>query len=124
MYRMDVTLVGHNPHAQIIADEPLDYTEHYYTPGTCQEDATVYTYQKITFKDIYPHIDWVLYIKDQHMEYDFIVHPGGNPTDIQVRYDGATDLKQNKEGNIVANTPYGKITEGKPIAYRQEDGTP
>ena len=54
MYRMDVTLVGHNPHAQIIADEPLDYTEHYYTPGTCQDDATVYTCQKITFKDIYP----------------------------------------------------------------------
>ncbi|HEY9178060.1 MAG TPA: SBBP repeat-containing protein, partial [Flavipsychrobacter sp.] len=55
------------------------------------------------------------------IKYDFIVRPGGNPADIQLRYEGATDLKL-LNGALVATTPYGSITEEAPYSYEQASG--
>ncbi len=50
------------------------------------------------------------------IKYDFIVHPGGNPADIRLRYEGATEVKL-VDGSLVATTPYGSITEAAPYSY-------
>jgi hypothetical protein len=68
---------------------------------------------------VYPQIDWVLYAgEDGGMKYDFVVHPGGNPAQIRLRYNGATAL-QLRDGAAMATTPYGSITEGAPYSYMQ-----
>ncbi|RYD54093.1 MAG: hypothetical protein EOP56_19605, partial [Sphingobacteriales bacterium] len=62
------------------------------------------------------NIDWVLYTEDNHLKYDFVVHPGGNPKDIKLQYNGSTSLKM-KDGGVIASTPYGSVTEQKPYSY-------
>jgi hypothetical protein len=52
------------------------------------------------------------------IKYDFVVHPGGNPADIRLRYEGATEMKL-VDGSLVATTPYGSITEAAPYSYEQ-----
>lgn len=118
IYRMDVSLVGANKNAQIVQDKALQYTEYYYTAGAA-EALTIHTYNKITYKDIYPNIDWVLYIKDNQLKYDFVVHPGGDTKKIQLRYDGTNNLKL-QNGSIIAETPFGSVTEQKPFSYDAE----
>src|SRR5690606_11749965 len=115
IYRMDVELLGANKKAQVLAEQQQTYVEQYYTVG-CENGATAHTYQKITYKNVYPHIDWVLYVQGQQLKYDFIVHPGGNPADIRLQYKGATDLKIKGEA-LVATTPMGSITEQAPYSY-------
>ena len=81
----------------------------------------VRAYQKITIKNVYPKIDWVIYDRDKGIEHDFIVHPGGNPDDIAIRYEGA-DLALNDEKNILSiNTPFGTLTEGALNCYQTID---
>ena len=53
------------------------------------------------------------------VKYDFVVHPGGNPADIKLRYEGTTDLRL-VDGSLVATTPYGTITEAAPYSYTAE----
>lgn len=123
-YRMDVTLVGANRHAQPVAEEPDAYYENYVTKNTGEKGISVHTYRKLTYKNIYPNIDWVLYVgAGEVLKYDFIVHPGGNTKDIQLRYDGATELKLH-DGALTAVTPYGSITEQAPYTYMAENNQP
>lgn len=112
-YRLDVQLVGANKNAKAVAGQKEAFFESYYLPQFQGEAAS---YKTITYKDIYPKIDWVLYVQDNHLKYDFVVHPGGNPRDIKLKYGGATSMKM-KDGSAIATTPYGSITEQKPYAY-------
>jgi len=123
MYRLDMTLEGANPQAQAIAADKQAYYENYHTAALHDSSATAAAYGKITYKDIYPNIDWVLYIKDNRLEYDFIVRPGGNVNDIKIKYGGATDIAHT-EGAIKVTTPMGDISEQKLYAYEQSTGKP
>ena len=121
-YLMDVVLVGANPNAVAESAEPQSFYENYYLSGT--EGFTAHAYNKVTYKDVYPNIDWVVYIRDEKVEYDFVVRPGGNAHDIQLRYDGAKTLSINADGGVEATTPMGTVQEMKPYAYVQETGLP
>ncbi|RYE08120.1 MAG: hypothetical protein EOP51_33655, partial [Sphingobacteriales bacterium] len=117
MYRMDVLLVGANMHATATKEKLQHYFEHYYVTG---KDITVGSYERITYKNIYPNIDWVLYIKNGIAEYDFVIRPGGKVSDIQIAYDGATDIQILTNGCLRTTTPLGYVEEQAPIAF---DGT-
>ncbi len=117
-YRMDVQLVGANTNATIIKEEQQSYFEQYYMGHA---NGQAHSYNKITYKNIYPHIDWVLYTNEQQLKYDFIIHPGGDVNDIQLQYKGATALNI-KDGALTATTPMGSITEAAPVSF-YEDGS-
>lgn len=113
-YRLDVALEGANTGVTPIAEEKAVEVERYYTPD--MDGVSANTYRKITYKNIYNHIDWVLYMKGDKLKYDFIIHPGGNTDDIRIKYNGATSLNI-VDGDVVATTPYGQITEQAPYTY-------
>lgn len=117
-YRMDMQLVNANPNATVIKEgEGSDYENFYF--GHCPNGVLgVKNYNRITYQNIYPNIDWVIYSKGNYMEYDFVVKPGGNVADIKIKYDGAIDLKVDAEGNLHASTPLGKISDTAPYAYQ------
>ncbi len=116
-YRLDVTLVGANKNADLVTEEAQDYFETYYLPQ-CPDGATARSYKKITYKNIYPNIDWVLYTKNSEIKYDFVVHEGGNVNDIKLRYDGATSVNLSSlTGDLGVTTPFGSITEQAPYTY-------
>ncbi len=119
-YRMDVELVGANPSAIAIPTGQNPYYEVYYTGQ--QDGITAQSFNKITYKDVYPGIDWVLYIKDNNVEYDFVLAPGADPSLIKIRYNGATKLKVTKAGELQATTPFGTIRERKLYAFETATG--
>lgn len=115
MYRMDVKLIGANTSASYTIEEVQDYYEQYYTEFL-PDGAKARSFKKITYKDIYPNIDWVLYIKDNKLKYDFVVHKGGNANNIKLEYKGADNISL-IDGALIATTPFGSITEAKPYTY-------
>ncbi len=117
IYRMDVVLQGANKHSQIIKDEKQTYFEQYHLPNCGPMGAIAHSYKRIVYKDVYPKIDWVLYVNSNKVEYDFIVHPGGKVSDIRIEYKGATELKINTDRSLTATTPMGSITEQAPFSY-------
>ncbi len=122
MYRMDVTLLNANPAAEVVTEERQSYYEQSYTTHTGPDGATAHTYRKITYREVYPHIDWVFRINDQgKLEHDFIVRPGGNVSDIRLQYSGADSLRCSSDGSVTAVTPLGTVTESTPYCF-QEDG--
>lgn len=118
-YRMDVALLGANKNATLTENETNGYYENYYTEPIGLKGATAHSFKRITYKNVYPHIDWVLYINNGGLKYDFVVHPGGDVKNIRLQYNGATGLEL-KNGSLAATTPYGSITEQAPYTYTAE----
>ncbi len=121
-YRMDVTLIGAGKPTKITTQGQQDYRERYYLPQFGGKDNIARSYQKITYENVYPNIDWVLYIKNGYLEYDFVVKPGGNIADIRLKYSGASSLEIDVNGDLTAVTPMGNITERAPYSFL-ENGT-
>ena len=121
-YRMDVTLLGANKNAQVITSDKQAYYEKYYNQHTAATGITASAYNKITYKEVYPGIDWVLYVKGDNVEYDFVVRPGADANLIKLQYGGATNLSITPDGGIAAITPMGKVQEKKPFAYENATG--
>jgi hypothetical protein len=115
-YRMDLALVGANKNAEIVRGEAGDYYERYFS-GAVGEGIKALTYNKITYRDIYPNIDWELVVNNGKFEYNFVVRPGGRVSDIKLQYNGAESLQITKEGNLIARTPTGSITELAPVSF-------
>lgn len=122
-YRMDVTLVGGNPGAVAIAGRSLSAYERYYTEWSGEAGVIAHSFETVTYKNVYPGIDWVLSARNGQLKHEFFVHPGGKVSDIQVRYDGATALRLESDGSLTAVTPLGNITEQAPQCFSQ-DGSP
>ena len=123
MYRMDVTLLGADPAAKVTSGEEQAYYENYIMPGLGDDNGvTAHAYNRIVYKNVYPSIDWVLYVKDNNVEYDFVVRPGGNVNDIKLKYGGATKLSVTNDGSLTAITPMGTVTEKTPYAYETATG--
>jgi G:T/U-mismatch repair DNA glycosylase len=120
--RADMELVGADIRKENIIKEfeSSDYFNYYLSH--CPDGVTeVRSYGKITIKEVYPGIDWVIYnTASGGMKYDFVVHPYADPTQIKLRYKW-TDKPSEMEGNLIITTPLGKITEGKPNGFNSGD---
>jgi gliding motility-associated-like protein len=96
--------------------------EHFnYFYGHCQQGIyEVHHYEKITIKEVYPGIDWVFYSSQKSgMKYDFVVHPGADPSQINLLYEGQNPLTLLSDGSINIQTQLGSLKEEKPFTYEQ-----
>ena len=122
-HRIDIEFVGSNPKVELITEEKSkDYDNYYNVPNKPDGVLMVHQYQQITCKNIYPNIDVVFSIpKDslKAVEYNFVVHPKGKISDIQLKFNGAkTELVDNK---IRMQVRFGAMEETLPMSWT-EDG--
>jgi gliding motility-associated-like protein len=122
-HRIDIDFVNSNPKVGLITEEKSsDYDNYYNVPNKPEGVVMVHQYKQITYKNIYPNIDVVFSIpKDtlKTVEYNFVVHPKGKISDIQLKFSGAqTELVDNK---IRMSVRFGEMEETLPASWT-EDG--
>jgi hypothetical protein len=119
IHRIDISFVGVNQNAKIISREPASDYINYYTTGTSEAGITnVHHYKKVLYQNIYPNIDVEFVLNENKFKYNFIIHPGGNPNDIQLKFDGANSTSLTNDGHITIETSYGNIDESIPYSYQ------
>jgi len=122
-HRIDIDFLNSNPKVELITEEKsLDYDNYYNIPNKPEGVLMVHQYKQITYKNIYPNIDVVFTVpKDtlKTVEYNFVVHPKGKISDIQLKFSGAqTELVDNK---IRMSVRFGEMEETLPASWT-EDG--
>ncbi len=121
-YRLDVKLIGARASMAVPSEQNI-YTERHFLPAVGGDGLVAHSWKKVTYPGVYPNIDWVIYIKGDKVEYDFVVHPGGKVSDIRIQYDGVDQIKINKDGSLTAITPLGTVTEKAPYSFQQDGKT-
>ena len=76
----------------------------------------------LAYKELYNKIDLVYYASTNGVKNDFVVHPGGEISDMVLKYSGIKSLSINAQGDLVLATDAGELTERIPEAYQLIDG--
>jgi len=97
---------------------------HHYLKGRDQSKwiTHVRNYEKLRIDEIYSDIDLVYYGNENLLEYDLIVSPGGDPSDISIVINGADSLNINNDGHLEIYTPFGKVIQSMPVTYQNING--
>jgi hypothetical protein len=77
------------------------------------------TYDKVTYREVYPGIDVVFYGNGQQMEFDLVVRPGADPEAIRLKVGGAGRLSIDASGGLVAGDG---LSVALPQIYQEVNG--
>jgi len=90
-------------------------------PGRWRSGIPVYG--AVFYRQAYPGVDLRFYGQGQSLEYDVIVHPGANPSQVRFRLEGIKGLALTPTGDLAVSLPGGgQFLQKKPLIYQEEAG--
>jgi len=96
--------------------------ENYFLGSDAQHWAShVGQFKRVVYSHLYDQIDFQTYGTGGNVKYDFIVHPGGDISDIQLEYEGVDRIFLQKDKLHVV-TSVSDVIEQEPYAYQLIDG--
>ncbi len=116
-------LIGSSRSPLIAGVDPLPGKANYFSGNDpAKWKKNISTYQKVRYAQVYPGIDAIYYGNQRQLEYDFIVAPTTDPSQIKLRFRGADATELDPEGNLILSTAAGDMTHAKPVAYQEIAG--
>src|SRR4030095_2726722 len=67
-------------------------------------------------------IDLEVYARDREVEYDLLVAPGADPSQVHLAFDGAKDVGLATSGDLVVHAAWGAVRQRRPVVYQEHDG--
>jgi hypothetical protein len=117
-YVLEMEVLGANENVRVESSEQAPGV-HNFMKGTPDQWITgVGSYEKLTYRNIYDRIDMVVESRSGGMKYDFVVHPGGDATQIRLKHKGAEKVSVTSEGKLRVETEYAMIEEDAPYSYQ------
>jgi gliding motility-associated-like protein len=116
--RIDMEFSGANPSCEINPSEETRGAENYYY-GNCPDGIIgVHSFQKISYKNLYPGIDMdIFHDASGQLKYNLLVAPGSSPSEIKMLYKGANDVFI-RDGKLVIKNNVGDIVESLPEIFQ------
>src|SRR5579859_6622394 len=116
-------LLNANPGVKVTGlDEMQSKTNYFIGKDPKKWRTNVPNYAKVKFEGVYPGVDLVYYGNQRHLEYDFVVAPGADPSAIQLALNGAGQVgsaqkaegrgEKSKSGNRKLETGNWKLENG------------
>ncbi len=114
---VSMRLPGQNLAAPFEAAAPLSAPTTYITPAY---RGSVPAYGRLRRHRIYPGIDIVYYGSGDHLEYDFEIAPGADPSRIRMHFDGADHVRLSENGDLLLQTGGNVLTQHVPVVYQRQ----
>ena len=103
-------------------DKVRDYIN-YYLPQCPDGILNVRKYRKIIYKELYENIDLVFYTNpDGELQFDFIVNPGGDPSNIALSVKNNPHKVQINNNSLIIKSSLSEIVHTKPYSYQKING--
>lgn len=120
-YKM--TFLNAKKTSPVPSEKYYDYENYFIGNDPSRWATKALRYRRLTWKEIYPNIDYTLFVnKENSLQYDFIVNPGGEAEIIRLQYEGQDSMFVDSEGHLVIKTSVNRVNELKPYAYQIIDG--
>ena len=121
-YVWNLNFVGANPNPTLTPKGKQNSTTNY-----IQSEKTigqVKKYEELWYENLYQGIDMRFYSlgKNLDLEYDFIVHPNADPSQVAFSLEGVENIHVTPEGDLAFATPFGELKKGAPYAYQKIEG--
>lgn len=112
-----VTFVGASDDVAILPDKAVSSYNNYLIGDPKKWATHCRIYQGILYQNLYRGIDVHYYTDVGTLKYDIVVHPGADPRQIVLQYDGQTKLSIRKN-RVYIETSVGTVQELEPHSYQ------
>jgi len=120
-FAVKLDFVGANADVRPSGEEKTGAVISYFKGKPEEWKAGLPTYSRIVYKNLWPGIDVTYYGTVDKMKYEFVVHPGSDPSLIRLAYRGASAVDVNEEGRLEVRTPAGGFADDRPVGYQEID---
>lgn len=103
-----------------VGSEPTGQKVNYL--GRSASAATARVFDEARLMGLYPGVDMRLYVDGSKSRYDLIVHPGANPNQIQMKFEGADRVVSRASTELELRTSVGNVNMGGLYAYQEING--
>jgi hypothetical protein len=121
-WTVKLNFVGANDNIHPLGVEKTDTVISYFKGQPDEWRKGIPTYARVVYRNLWPGIDLAYSGTTERLKYEFIVHPGADPSSIKLAYSGARSVTLNKEGQLEVETPVGGFRDERPLAYQERDG--
>ena len=112
-------IVGANHSSEAIGIHQLKSRSNYFNGNDSNSWLTnIPHYSRIGYEGVYHGIDLVYYIRNNEVEFDFVVKSGVQPDVIHLRFAGADKTTLNREGDLVVRAGNHELVYRKPVAWQ------
>src|SRR2546426_8235950 len=112
-------LLGANAQSKVTGLDKLPGIVNYFMGSDPKKWRTsIPTYKKVEYQNIYPGIDLAYYGNQGKLEYDLVVAPGADPSQIKLAFEGAIDIRLAESGDLILTTDTGDVRLQKPLVYQ------
>ena len=120
---VEIAFADANARASIRGLDAQSTRIHHLRSSSGVPDRTdVATYARVAIDALYPGIDAVFYGNAQRLEYDLVIAPGADPSQVRLRVDGIIGVELVDDGDLRLDTGQGAMTLLRPFAYQERDG--
>jgi hypothetical protein len=121
---LQMTLAGGNAGAEGQGADLLIGTSNYLLgDDPAAWHRNIPNYGRVEYRGVYPGIDLIYYGNQRRIEYDFVVAPGADPKAIRLNFEGASDMKVDRDGNLIVDIAGGSVSFESPVVYQEVGGT-
>ncbi len=118
-----VKYLNANLHTEVQSSQLQSYMENYLVGSKSNWRSGCHSYQSVTYKNVYPHIDIHYYTgTDGNLKYEWILYPGADISDIKMQWEGADGLNLSQKGDLIVHTSVEDVVESKPFCYQPVEG--
>ena len=112
-----------NSEVQVIAEKKFEeYFNYFLGADPSKWQGGCKGYEDIRYKDIYPNMDLVVSSKYFQPKYTFYLRAGAKVSDIQMKFNGLSNIYLNNKGDLVSTTVLGDIVDERPITFLHQEG--
>jgi len=93
------------------------YYNYYLGDDPSRWKTGIHPVRAVNYNKLYKGIDMHVFSEKGNLEYEFIVQPNADPSQVKLKFEGEDNL-QIKNHNLTVNTSVGAVTENKPYVYQ------
>ena len=116
---MRMKLVGGDPGAKLEGQQELQGKVNYLVGNDRNKWHTgVPTFRRVHYSNVWKGIDMLWYGTQSQLEYDFVINPGSDVSQVRISIEGADKLTLNEKGDLIANVNGEEMVQSAPIVYQ------
>ncbi len=120
VWKMD--FVGANPGVEAIGLQSLPNQTHYLTGIQAQWHTGIPSYGRVEYRNVYPGVD-IIFSGDQgRLQYDMVIHPGADPSQITLHFEGTQPIRVDANGDLVLRIPNSEWPHANAESYQIRNG--
>ena len=119
--KWQVSFVNASAQLNVSASDILPTKWNYFS-GRTRHFTNIQGYKRLTYNNLYDHINLEYYHKNGKLKFDYILEPGANIKDIQLSYTGVESVSINNQDQLVIQAKDGTLIEELPYAFQLYHG--